>query len=183
MRDPAGDHLLQSNPDDGIVVNHEVIAPGGRVAAIGSFRGASAFLDEYASGRTRGTGREGDGMRYYMGTVWTSGCADLAPVYTTIFRRLKSLGADWAYHHPEIGLVDLAPLRADVELPSRYSPTEALAVERKAQEDRTGLERLRAELAEINARAREDAMDRPAPAVVRAYGRVYGHDPRGWPPA
>jgi hypothetical protein len=30
---------------------------------------------------------------------------------------------------------------------------------------------------------REDAMDRPPPATVRAYRQVYGRDPRGWPPA
>lgn len=51
--------------------NHEVIAADGRVADIGSFRGASAFLDECASG-IRGTWREGDYMRFYLGTIWMS---------------------------------------------------------------------------------------------------------------
>lgn len=87
--------------------NHDVIASGGRVADIGSFRGASAFLDEYASGGIRGTWREGDCMRFYMGTIWISGRADLMPVYAMIFRRLRSLGADcvknldWQARHVE----------------------------------------------------------------------------------
>jgi DNA-binding response OmpR family regulator len=38
-------------------------------------------------------------------------------------------------------------------------------------------------IAELNARAREEAIDRPPPAIVRAYRSVYGLDPRGWPPA
>lgn len=163
--------------------NHDVIADDGRVADTGSFRGTSAFLDEYAAEGARGTWREGDYMRFYMGTIWTSGRADLTPVYAMIFRRLKSLGADWVYHFPELRLVDLAPLRPQVESPSRYSPSEALGLERKAREDRAELERLRGQLAEINAGARADAMDRPAPAVVLAYRLVYGHHPRGWPPA
>jgi hypothetical protein len=163
--------------------NHEVIAADGRVADIGSFRGASAFLDEHISGRSRDTWREGDYLRFYMGTIWISARADLMPVYAMIFRRLKSAGADWVYHFPELGLVDLAPLRTDSELPTRYSVSEGAVAELKAQQHRAELERTRAELAAMNARVREEAMDRPPPATVRAYLQVYGRDPRGWPPA
>lgn len=46
-----------------------------------------------------------------------------------------------------------------------------------------GASAFRAELADMNARAREEAMDRPPPPTVRAYRHVYGRDPRGWPPA
>jgi hypothetical protein len=74
--------------------NHEVIAADGRVADIGSFRGASAFLDEYITGSYRGMCREGNYMRFYMGTIGIGGRADLTPVYAMIFRRLKALGAD-----------------------------------------------------------------------------------------
>jgi hypothetical protein len=48
---------------------------------------------------------------------------------------------------------------------------------------RAEVEKFRAELCEANARAREEAMDRPPPATVRAYRQVYGRDPRGWTPA
>jgi hypothetical protein len=41
----------------------------------------------------------------------------------------------------------------------------------------------RTELRQASARAREEAMDRPPPATVRAYRQVYGRDPRGWPAA
>jgi len=163
--------------------NHEVIAADGRLADIGSFRGASAFLDEYVTGNARGTCREGDDMRFYMGTIWIGGRADLTPVYAMIFRRLKALGADWVYHIPELGLMDLAPLRIHPEPLTGYSVSEAAASELKAQQHRAEVERFRAELADMNARAREEAMDRPPPATVRAYRQVYGRDPRGWPPA
>lgn len=136
--------------------NHEVVMANGRIADIGSFRGAAAFLDEYVSG-SRGTGREGDHLRFYMGTIWIRERADLMSVYAMILRRLKALGADWAFHFPELGLVELGG-DADVS-------------------------QLRAELSAMNARAREAALDRLPPATVRAYRRVYGRDPRGWPPA
>jgi len=163
--------------------NHEVIAADGRIADIGSFRSASAFLDEYASDHLRATCREGDCMRYYMGTIWVSGRADLTPVYAMIFRRLRSLGADWVYHFPEIGLLDLGSLRTEVGLPTSYSASEALAAELKAREHQAEITCFRAELADVNARAREEAMDRPPPDTVRAYREVYGRNPRGWTPA
>ncbi|MPZ20381.1 MAG: hypothetical protein GEV06_21065 [Luteitalea sp.] len=154
--------------------NHEVIISDGRAAHIGSFRAASAFLDRYLSDTHGGTWREGDCMRFYMGTIWIAGRADLTPVYAMIFSRLRSIGADWIYHFPELHLVDFSSLRADAE---------ALAAERRVHEHEAEIAGLRAELAEMNASAREDAMDRPPPALVQAYRRIYGRDPRGWPPA
>lgn len=162
--------------------NHEVIAADGRIVDIGSFRGASAFLDEYLSGATE-SWREGDHMRFYMGTIWTSGRADLSPVYEMIFRRLKSLSADWEYHFPELGLVDLSPLRPALEELAKYSPSEAFAKEQEEKEHQAELERARAELAEIHEQARREALDRPPPSTVRAYPAIYHRDPKGWPPA
>ncbi len=52
----------------------------------------------------------------------------------------------------------------------------------EAQKRRAEVERFRTELREANAHAREEAMDRHAPATVRAYSQVFGRDPRGWPP-
>jgi hypothetical protein len=52
-----------------------------------------------------------------------------------------------------------------------------------AQKDRADLLRFREEVDEMNARAREEALDREPPPTVRAYREVYGRDPRGWPPA
>ena len=162
--------------------NHDVITADGRVADIGSFRGAGAFLDEHLTGN-RESWREGDYLRFYLGTIGISARADLAPVYTMIFRRIRALGGDWVYHFPELGLVDLSCLLPDSESLARYSPNEALAAQRKGQEREAEIAQLRADLEEINTRAREDAMDRLPPATVRAYRQVYGRDPKGWPPA
>jgi hypothetical protein len=162
--------------------NHDVIAADGRVADIGSFRGAGAFLDEYLTRDQEGW-RDGDYMRFYMGTIWISRRADLTPVYTMIFRRLKSLGADWVYHFPELGLVEFAPADDSDKSREGYSVLQAALAEVEAQKRRAEVERFRTELREANARAREETMDRPPPATVRAYRQVYGRDPRGWPPA
>lgn len=162
--------------------NHDVITADGRVADIGSFRGAGAFLDEHLMGNREGW-REGDYLRFYLGTIWINARADLAPVYAMIFRRIRGLGGDWVYHFPELGLVDFGGLRPDSESLARHSPSEALAAERKAQKREAEVARLRADLEEINTRAQEDAMDRLPPVTVRAYRQVYGRDPKGWPPA
>jgi hypothetical protein len=69
--------------------NHDVIAADGRVADIGSFRGAGAFLDEHLTG-DRESWREGDYLRFYLGTILIAARADLTPVYVMIFRRLKA---------------------------------------------------------------------------------------------
>jgi hypothetical protein len=78
--------------------------------------------------------------------------------------------------------VDLGGLQPDSEAVGRYSPHEALAAERQAQQREAELVRMRAALEEMNTQAREDALDRAPPATVRAYRQVYGRDPKGWPP-
>lgn len=163
--------------------NHDVIAADQRLADIGSFRGAGAFLDEYLTRDQEGW-RDGDYMRFYMGTIWISRRGDLTPVCAMIFRRLKSVGADWVYHFPEVGIVEFALVDDSTDNAEKgYSVSQAAVAELGAQKRRADVERFRAELREANARAREEAMDRPPPATVRAYRAVYGHDPRGWPAA
>jgi hypothetical protein len=163
--------------------NHEVVAADGRLADIGSFRGAGAFIDEHLT-RDRDGWREGDYMRFYMGTIWIGQRADLAPVYTMIFSRLRAVGADWVYHFPELGIVEL-PSRDEEPAPSApgYSVSQSAVAELNAQHRRAEVQRFRAELEGAKARAREEALDREPPATVRAYRQVYGRDPRGWPPA
>ena len=162
--------------------DHDVIAPDERLADIGSFRGAGAFLDEHLT-RDRGGWQEGDYLRFYLGTIWISRRADLTPVYAMIFRRLKAAGADWVHHFPELGIVELGSADDDPEKPNKeYSVSQAAVAQLEAHQRRAEVERFRAELREANARAREDAMDRPPPATVRAYRQAYGRNPRGWPP-
>ncbi len=162
--------------------NHEVIAADGRVVDAGSFRGASAFLDEYLA-KPSDQWICGDEHRFYMGTIWISQRAELTPVYQMIFRRLKALGADWEYHFPQLQLVDLSPLREAMEKREEtYSPSEAFGNEQEQRERRAEIEKTKAELEEKQNQARREAMDRPPPAIVRAYQEVYKHDPKGWPP-
>jgi len=161
--------------------NHEVITADGRVADIGSFRGASEFLDQYLTGST-GSWSAGDYLRFYMGTAWISQRADLEPVYAMIFRRLRAVGGDWAYAFPRLRVVDLGGHRRS-EKPYRYSPNEALAEERAEAARQARLTRLRQDLDEADERAREAAMDRRPPMTVMAYRSVFGSNPRGWPPA
>jgi len=61
--------------------------------------------------------------------------------------------------------------------------SESAIADLQAQKRRADTARLRTEIDEMNACAREEAMDRPPPATVRAYHQVYGRHPRGWPPA
>jgi len=119
-----------------------------------------------------------------MGTIWIGQRADLTPVYAMIFSRLRAMGADWIYHFPEIGLVEL-PSKNDGRTPSApgYSVSQGAVTELNGQRRRAEVQKFRAELEESNARAREEAMDREPPAIVGAYRYVYGRDPRGWPPA
>ena len=163
--------------------NHDVIAADGRVVDIGSFRGAGAFLDEHLHRGQEDRWRQGDYLRFYMGTIWISRRADLTPVYAMIFRRLQALGADWEYHFPELYLWELDPGDLGLEQPAGYSVTVSAASEVKAQKRRADTARMRAEIDALNAQAREQALDREPPATVRAYRQVYGRDPRGWPPA
>lgn len=164
--------------------NHDVMAADGRIVDIGSFRGASAFLDEYMTGPNHNW-RGGDEYRFYMGTGSISQRADLMPVYCMIFRRLKELGADWEYHFPKLHLVDLSPLRSalEQEKPEEYSPSDAFAKQQEESARQAELEKSRAEFEEIYERSCREALDHPPPATVRAYQKVFGRDPNGWPPA
>ena len=164
--------------------NHEVVTADGRGADIGSFRGASAFLDEHLPTTTATDAWVvGDYLRFYMGTAWIAQRADLEPVYAMIFRRLRACGADWVYHFPRLYLVDLGRRQETGEQRRTYSPNEAIADERAEAAREAEISRTRAELDEANDRASEAAMDRRPPTIVIAYRSAFGRNPRGWPPA
>jgi hypothetical protein len=154
--------------------DHDVIAADGRLADIGSFRGAGRFLDEYLTRDQESCG-EADYLRFYMGTIWISRRADLTPVYAMIFRRLKAVGADWVYHFPELAIVELRSVDEALDGGvGEYSVSRAAVAELEAQRRRAEVERFRAELREMNARAREEAMDtRRRPRCART-GRCTG---------
>ena len=163
--------------------NNKVTTKDDRWAYIGSFRGAASFLDDYLKRDFKSiTCREGDHMRFYMGTIWINDRADLGVVYNMIFKRLKLLGADWEYIFPEMNLIDLSSFKKVPESSIDYSPSASWMAQQEYEENQAELEKMRVEFSEINAQSRREAMDRLIPSVVRGYQYVYGRNPIGWPP-
>lgn len=97
--------------------NHDVIAPDGRLADIGSFRGAAGFLAAFLNAKL-GTSRYGY-LDFYMGTLWKSPDADPSPVYRMIFRRLQREGCAWHYcdepRHEQLIAAHQGPLPPTVQ--------------------------------------------------------------------
>jgi hypothetical protein len=166
--------------------SHEVVGPGGRVLDLGSFRGSGDFLAEVLNRQSRAEGY--DYLDFYMGTIWVAQRADLTPVYTTIFRRLRDRRLDWIYHFPRLCAIDLRPLKEALDQNKEpdwlsYSPSEALAKEAEQEEHDQDLAEFRESLDEGYREAVEEALKQPPPTTVRAYAGVYGSFPRGWPPS
>lgn len=177
VTDLVGEYLWDIFSD-----NHEVMAADQRVVDIGSFRGASAFLDAYLT-KSLPDRKRGDESRFYMGTIWISPRADLMPVYRMIFRQLKNFGVDWGYHFPQLHLIDLSPLRKEMEQakPEEYSPSEAFAKDQEEQERQIELEKSRAELDELTSApgARQWlSAARGCPSLSGSLRSRY----EGWPP-
>ena len=136
----------------------------------------------------------GDGgytyLDFYMGTGAISGRADLRPVYEMIFRRLKSRGMDWEYHFPRISLVDMRPLKKQLDEQKRgddpewagYDPSSALEEEHEDQKRDEEIAEMRESLDEGYRESVESAQDKEPPATVQSYQKVYGQFPKGWPP-
>jgi len=137
------------------------------------------------------TGDGGYGyLDFYMGTAMVAGRADLQPVYEMIFRRLKARGHDWVYHFPRLGLVDLRPLKKQLDEQAgegesgfaSYDPEAALAAEQEERKHDEEVAELRESLDEGYREAVEAARQADPPTTVRAYAVVYGHFTDGWPP-
>jgi hypothetical protein len=126
-------------------------------------------------------------MSFYMGTIWLAQRADLAPVYQTIFRRLRGRRLDWIYHFPRMHAIDLRPLKEALDRKHQpdwlnYSPSEALAKEAEQKKHDQELAEFRDSLDEGYREALEEALNAPPPTTVKAYEAVYERFPRGWPP-
>lgn len=169
--------------------NHEVIAADGRVVNLGSFRGSGGtiadFFEQNAGEEERANdwGSRGgyDYMRFYMGTAWVAGRADLTPVYRLIFRRIRSLGGDWRYSFPRLHLVDYGAIpAADSEV--AYDPSAAFEKEQELKKRAAETARLNRELDESAKAAKREARAKEPPETVRAYVEIYGCFPAGWPP-
>ena len=108
---------------------------------------------------------------FYFGTNTIAKRADLTKVFSMIFHRLRSAGADWLYR----GLAGFIVSHSDHE----WAAMESFPEERG---DPADAERLRAKFDDLVARVRERILNSPPPATVRGYRQVYGREPRGWPP-
>lgn len=160
--------------------NHKLVDRNGETVGFGSFRMVSGLIDDFLEDReVDETWRDGDSMRFYMGTSLIAKRTDLGPVYRLIFRRIRNLGYEWKYSFPRLHVVRF---RKESPGPTDYDPSKAFAEEEKRrqedEEDRKQREKLARDLAE----AKNRALDGPPPAVVQAYHDVFGRDPHGWPP-
>lgn len=186
--------------------NHEVVGADRRVLDLGSFRGSAGFIADFAKPDLKpmepldlpeefsfkmppGFPPLDMGyLQFYMGSTRTSHRTDLAPIYQMIFRRLKARGHDWVYHFPEIGLVDLRPLKAQMDEEAgekaweSYDPSASFGKEAEEAEHDREVDEMREKLAEGHREAIEASRHRPPPRTVLAYQVVYGRFPAGWPP-
>jgi hypothetical protein len=170
--------------------NHDVCTAKGALIDLGSFRAAASFIADFRQRRSHSeawlNGRR-DYLEFYLGTWMVRHRADLTPVYKLIFRRMQELGLDWRYAHPRLMLVDFRPLHEALEsenLPEavRYDPTENYWRERREAAHDADVADLRRSLYEAYKESVAEARHDSPPATVRAYQRVYGRFPAGWPP-
>jgi hypothetical protein len=170
--------------------NHDVVGPDGRVADLGSWRGSAGFIAERLNEQT-GSPRY-DYMSFYMGSLgWgrtEEGNQSLVALYEMIFRRLRTEGFDWEYVFPRMYLIDLSPLKEQIDRQegtefSGYDPSVMIAKQLKADRDAEERARLQEDLDAGHRQAVEKARHGPPPATVEAYSRVFGRFPRGWPPS
>jgi hypothetical protein len=169
--------------------NHDVITADGTLVDLGSFRAAAGFIADFRHCRNctqEGFGNLGDYTEFYMGTTMVQHRADLTPIYELIFRRMRQIGLSWRYAHPRLYAIDLSslpnPAEDDVSKTLRYDPTESFWRERQLAESQTTLAGFRQSLDEAYRASIQNACESPPPATVRAYQRVYGRNPDGWPP-
>jgi hypothetical protein len=170
--------------------NHDVCTARGILVDLGSFRAAAGFIADFRHRRSRSEAwlnERTDYLEFYLGTWTVRHRADLTPVYELIFRRMQQLGLDWRYVHPRLMLVDFRPLHEALESESvpeaiRYDPTENYWRERREAACDTEVAELRRNLDEAYKESVAEAQHDPPPATVRAYQRVYGRFPAGWPP-
>lgn len=162
--------------------NHEVISASGKVYDTGSFRGSGGFIADYLNSHFQKISREYDYLDFYMGTFAVQERTDLLPIYTWIFKHLRSLECDWIYSFPRIYAISLNKAdEASNSDPLDYDPGKALEEEFFRQEKTAEADKLQDELNEAYEKDIEEAKYKPLPKTVQAYKNVYGRLPNGWP--
>jgi hypothetical protein len=162
--------------------NHDVIAPDGRVANLGSWRGSADLIAEFLNARVEGASF--GYLDFYMGTLQTRNLQEWGALHRLMFRRLRSLGATWRYAFPRMFLVDLRPLAESNDRPDFESYDPAARVGEQLAD--AARERKRDELARDIERLNRESVERSRfqepPSVVASYRAIFGEDPDGWPP-
>lgn len=161
--------------------NHDVLAPDGRLVDLGSWRYAGGFIAERLNREIRGE-RRYDYLDFYMGASRYSGRADLSPAYRIIFRRMLSLGLDWVYHFPRLGVITLRDPGEDDAPMEEYDPFESMRKEEGRRRMAEELDELEADLEEDYLESVKEARRSDPPPTVQAYRDEYGRLPQGWPP-
>lgn len=169
--------------------NHEVVTAEGSLVDLGSFRATAGFIADFRHRRSHSQESlcdRGDYIELYMGTTLVRHRADLTPVYELIFERMCHIGLSWRYVHPRLYAIDLGSLsdleKDDTPEALRYDPTESFWRERQVGERQAEIAELQQSLDKTYRASIQNTCDSEPPATVRAYQRVYGRAPDGWPP-
>ena len=105
-------------------------------------------------------------------------------VFEHIFETLARQGCDWIYSFPDVYLVSFDRGEdATPNDPAKYDPGKAMKVQMEQEQQKAEVEKLQAKLEEERESAMEKAQFSPPPVVVRAYRKVYGRLPEGFPGA
>lgn len=160
--------------------NHEVLASDGRVADLGSQRGAAGFIAEWLN--LKQDMKRYSYLDFYLGTVCISDRADLSPIYRIIFQRLHKAGSDWIYHFPQLFLFRPPDIDKQTENMENYDPAKAIAEEIEKKEKEKSSKELEENIHQLNRKAADEAAQGEPPRIVAAYRDIYGHFPDGWPP-
>jgi len=165
--------------------NHTVFDGEGKAFDLGSFRGSGGFIADFLNEFHPLSEGSFDYIDFYCAGAFTFGRADTAPVFQLLFERLKSLGCDWEYSFPRIGIVDFSGLKEEMDAvndgPAAYDPAKALEKELEKSARQQETDRLRAQLDEAYEQEFEDAKYKAPPPEVQAYRNVYGLLPNGFP--
>ena len=165
--------------------DHTVFDGDGRAFDLGSFRGSGGFIADFLNEFHPLSEGRFDYIDFYCAGAFSFERADTTPVFQLLFERLKSLGCDWEYSFPRIGIVDFSGLKEETEAqnenPADYDPAMAMEKELEKEARQQETDRLRAQLDEVYEQEFEDAMYKAPPPEVQAYRNVYGHLPSGFP--
>ena len=131
---------------------------------------------------------EGAGAGELLREVQGLGDADALPVVVAWTRGIIAMSLDVGADEvdveisfPQLGVVRFEQPEAQLDAVN-YDPSEAIGRELKQREEDAECEKIQAKMDEVNRVSAEAAAKDEPPPIIRAYRRVYGRLPSGWPP-